>query len=97
MILSDNAGQGSAYHEPTLSRDGTRLAFTDASNPPRLWLRLMDQLEAHPILGAEAVTSSAFSPDGQWIAFLNGRTPVQLKKIPVTGGTSITLCDVPVP
>jgi serine/threonine-protein kinase len=86
---------GTTFLFPALSRDGTRLAYTDIRAPYSLWLRMMDQLEGHPIPGSEGASFPAFSPDGQWIAYVKAPGPYQLKKIPVTGGTSITLCDVP--
>ena len=33
-----------------------------------------------------------FSPNGQWIGFLAGG---KLKKIAVSGGSTVTLCDAP--
>ena len=64
----------------------------------RLNLRRLDQLVATPIRGTEgAVTSLVeaarnpfFSPDGQWIGFWqNGH----LKKVSVTGGSAVALCE----
>jgi serine/threonine-protein kinase len=81
-------------YSPALSRDGTRLVYVDGGRPSRLWLRMMDQLEGHPIPGAEGV-APVFSPDGQWVAYVKVPAPYQLKKILVTGGTAITLCDLP--
>jgi eukaryotic-like serine/threonine-protein kinase len=78
----------------TLSRDGTRLVYSELTGTvTRLSLRMMDQFGARPIPGADGGTLSAFSPDGQWIAYLAGLTDQKLRKIPVTGGTSITLAD----
>ncbi len=78
----------------TLSRDGTRLVYSVlAGSGAHLSLRMMDQFGARPIPGAEGGTLSAFSPDGQWIAYLEGLTDQKLKKMPVTGGSSITLAD----
>ena len=81
---------------PALSRDGTRLVYSQSdAGLPRLTLRMMDQLEGKPIPGAEYGLYAEFSPDGQWIVYLSFPPPFKLKKIPVTGGASITLCDVP--
>ncbi len=77
-----------------VSRDGSRLAYTVASgqSTTHLALRMLDQFEARPIPGADGGAWPVFSPDGQWIAYseLNGS---KIRKIPLTGGTSITLCD----
>ena len=81
--------------DPILSRDGTRLVYTEFSgNVAQIRLRMMDQLEANPIPGAESdVHADGFSPDGQWIIYRTSSTP-KLKKIPVTGGTSVSICDL---
>ncbi|MGO9261218.1 MAG: protein kinase domain-containing protein [Bryobacteraceae bacterium] len=79
-----------------LSRDGTRMAYTDhtpGQGVPLLMLRMMDQLEAKPIPGSEGGAGPSFSPDGQWLVYTFGPPPLKVKKIPVTGGTPITLCD----
>ena len=40
------------------------------------------------------VSSTAISPDGQWMGY--GTLPdMQLKKIAITGGAPVTLCDAP--
>jgi serine/threonine-protein kinase len=83
----------------TLSRDGTRLAYMDIfeNNNPRLMLRSLDQQDAKPLPGGEQGLLPIFSPDGQWLAFLQGANDFKLKKIPITGGTAITLCDAGTP
>ena len=80
-----------------LSRDGSRLAFMEIDNTPHLVLRMMDQLEAKPIPGGDAAIFPVFSPDGQWVAYLSGTNEFKLKKIPLTGGTAITLCEGGIP
>src|SRR5262249_49745195 len=42
--------------------------------------------------GTEGASSPFFSPDGQWLTFFAGG---KLKKISVTGGAAVTLCDAP--
>jgi Tol biopolymer transport system component len=77
------------FNFPALSRDGTRLVFFERTdNKGHLTLRMMDQAEGRPIPGGIG-NCPTFSPDGQWIAFLAG----SLKKIPVTGGTAMTLAE----
>lgn len=79
---------------PEMSRDGTRLVYSEYSGgSSHLALRMMDQLEARPIAGTENGSSPAFSPDGQWVAYVAGPAPLKLRKIPVAGGASIALCD----
>jgi serine/threonine-protein kinase len=78
-----------------LSPDGQTLAFIAAAGgggSTKLYLRRLDHLNATPLAGTEDALSPFFSPDGQWIAFFGGG---KLKKISVTGGAAITLCDAP--
>jgi len=77
-----------------LSPDGRMMAFrgrTSADERPRIFLRRLDQLEAVPLAGTDGVTFSFFSPDSSWLGFFADR---RLKKIPVTGGPPVTLCEV---
>ena len=60
---------------------------SDAALRPEL-----DQLQAAPLAGTEGAASPFFSPDGQWIAFFAGG---KLKKVSVTGGAAVKLCDAP--
>jgi serine/threonine-protein kinase len=74
-----------------LSPDGTTLAFVaQQANLSRLFVRKLDQLQAAALAGTEGAASPFFSPDGQWIAFFAGG---KLKKVAVTGGLVVTLCD----
>jgi Tol biopolymer transport system component len=79
-----------------LSPDGSLLAFvaqrTAGGRPQQLYLRPLDQLQASPLPGTENARNPFFSPDGQWLAFFAG---AKLKKVAVTGGAAVTLCDAP--
>jgi hypothetical protein len=57
-------------------------------------VRPADQLEAKPIAVLDNVYYAGlfFSPDGRWLGYV---TAGKLKKVPATGGASITLCDLP--
>ena len=75
-----------------ISPDGTRLAFvtTDGQGQRKLYVRSLDQLQANALSGTEGAANPFFSPDGEWIAFFSGN---QLKKVSVSGGATVTLCD----
>jgi len=80
-----------------VSPDGRLLAVVASRSqgePVQLYLRRLDQLAAAPLAGTERAASPFFSPDGQWIAFF---AQGKLKKIAVTGGAAVTLCDAPNP
>ncbi len=75
-------------HVVALSPDGTRLVYVANQ---QLYLRAMHELSAVSISGTEGSNPAEpiFSPDGQWVAFWSNE---ELKKVPVTGGTPVTLC-----
>src|SRR5712691_11500772 len=82
---------------PSSRQDGAVVAFVGqqgASGNSQLYLRRLTQLQATPLAGTDDADSPLFSPDGQWIAFFAGG---KLKKIAVTGGAAVTLCDAPSP
>jgi serine/threonine protein kinase/Tol biopolymer transport system component len=73
------------------SPDGSRLAYVATQGgTQQLYLRAMDSLEARPIPDTEGASNPFFSPDGQWVGFFAGG---KLKKVSISGGTAITLCD----
>ena len=76
-----------------LSPDGTRLVYGAriGSGNSQLYSRMVDQLDAVPIRGTEGAQSPFFSPDGQWIGFFS--QDLKIKKVPVGGGTTFTVCD----
>ncbi len=77
----------------TLSPDGRLLAFVASERTegrPLLHLRRLEQLDAAPLVGTEGARNPFFSPDGDWIAFF---ADGKLKKVSVSGGAAITLCD----
>jgi serine/threonine protein kinase len=75
------------------SPDGTSFVFRAVSDGvARLYLRSMDRAEASPIPGTEGAFNPFFSPDGEWLAFF---TTSELKKVPLAGGTPLTVAVVP--
>ncbi|MGH9400144.1 MAG: hypothetical protein ACRD00_07230, partial [Thermoanaerobaculia bacterium] len=57
-----------------------------------LYRRALEGARAEPIQGTEGGFSPFFSPDGQWLGFF---TVDELKKVPLSGGTAISLSRVP--
>jgi serine/threonine-protein kinase len=77
----------------SLSPDGRRLVFVGAGEEDNLlYMRSIDQPTAVALPGTERAQNPIFSPDGQWIAFKQGR---ELKKVSVMGGPPTRLCDAP--
>jgi Tol biopolymer transport system component len=75
-----------------ISPDGRYVAYsgTPSGGTRQLFLRPMDGSEAVPIPGTDNASALFFSPDSQWLGFTASN---KLKKVPVAGGTPITLCD----
>jgi len=86
------AGSGTAA---ILSPDGKLLAFVAqkaGGQSPQLYVRRLEQLQASPLAGTEGARNPFFSPDSQWLGFFAAG---KLKKVAVTGGAAVTLCDAP--
>ena len=98
VVLDDNTplARASLGGVQALSPDGARLALTlrGADGKVRLHTRLLNQSVVTPLTGTENAYSPFFSPDGQWIGFF---ADGKLKKIAVSGGSPVTLCDAPAP
>jgi len=71
-----------------ISPDGSKIAY---STDDGLWVRPLSELETRRIATADMPVHPTFSPDGQSIAFW---AEGALKRIPVTGGVPVTICDV---
>jgi serine/threonine-protein kinase len=54
-------------------------------------------VDVKPIPGTDNMFFPAISPDGQWVAGFVGSNDLKVKKIPLTGGTAITLADATAP
>ena len=73
-----------------ISPDGSRMVYA-ANN--QLYLRTMVALEASPIPGTDEIPAAPFfSPDGQWVGYF-AVPDGQFKKIAISGGAPVTLCD----
>jgi serine/threonine-protein kinase len=89
ILPEDQRLSGTAHLVLAISPDGTKIIYS-ANN--QIYLRKTDELEASPIHGTdEDIANPFFSPDSQWIGFWTTMDNT-LKKIPVTGGTPLTLC-----
>jgi serine/threonine-protein kinase len=82
---------GGATTNFAVSADGTRIAYVLESGGSRqLYVRSLDQTEGTALSGTEGAYGPFFSPDGEWVAFFANNT---LKKVSVSGGAPLTLCD----
>ena len=77
-----------------LSPDGQRMAFvaTTADGKSPLWIRSLDTLTPQELSGTDGALFPFWSPDNRFLGFFAGG---KLKKIDLTGGPPITLCNAP--
>ena len=80
------------------SPDGRYLAYaTDISGGGSLYLRTLERFESLQVAtgsSREWPHNAFFSPDSEWLGFF---TVAELKKVPVTGGSPITLAQTEMP
>jgi len=76
-----------------ISPDGKRIVYlAPTASGGLLYVRSLDELIATPIAGTEGARGNHFfSPDGESVAFFTNDR--KLKKVPLMGGTPITLLD----
>jgi Tol biopolymer transport system component len=88
-------GNGEVDAEVSISGDGNHIAYVE-SQGGQLWVRDIDEEQAHPVPGATGVYQAFWSPDTQFVGYTTGPNcrpggPSQpgcnLVRIPVQGGT----------
>ena len=77
---------------PQISPDGRLLAFVGLDASRRIWVRPLDALEARPLPGTEDGWGPFWSPDSRFLGFF---ALGKLRKVDLTGGPPVDLCDVP--
>jgi Tol biopolymer transport system component len=75
------------------SPDGTRVAFAAQlrESATRLYVRTLGDGRLTEYPGTEGAQYPFWSPDGRWVAFFS-RADGMLRKVPVEGGTPLTIC-----
>jgi Tol biopolymer transport system component/DNA-binding winged helix-turn-helix (wHTH) protein len=72
--------------------DGSAIAWVAMrGETTALYVRRLDQVSATLVSGTDDARSPFFSPDGRWLGFL---TSSRLRKVALSGGAPIDLCDV---
>ncbi len=90
ISLGDSVRMTTQLPAMALSPDGSLFVFRDDRQNGRLWIKRRGDLALTPLTGTERAQYPFFSPDGQWIGFT---ADSHLKKVPVSGGTSVTVAD----
>ena len=78
-----------------LSPDGTRIVYTTGGAARQLMIRSFNQLDSTMLASGQGVSEAPYQPffsaDGQWVGFATG---TELKRVPVSGGTALSIVDV---
>jgi serine/threonine protein kinase/Tol biopolymer transport system component len=95
VVLPANQRLGGLdFRSVSIAPNGALIAYVATrGGPTQLFLRQANSLDITAIPGTTNATDPFFSPDSQWIAFF---ADGQLKKVSVSGGAPIKLCDAPV-
>ena len=90
------AAEGGSGRRVAISPDGSRIVLvSEQDGVSRLFMRLANEVGFTEILGTENATSPTFSPDGQWLAFLVGRT--EIRRVASSGGPIFPVAQGGVP
>ena len=73
-----------------ISPNGSEVVYVGGPGQGQLFVRSINELDAHPLRGTDGAANPRFSPDGKWVAYVVGNT---LKKIPLAGGVPILIAD----
>ena len=84
---------GTSGSRLAISPDGTTVAIPlrDNNGKIQLYIRKIGSFELIPLPGTDGAGQPFFSPDGRWVGY---SAAGKLKKVPITGGVPITICDL---
>jgi len=90
ITTSDAAGLSvtGPGRDVVVTPDGSRIVYHTAG---QIFVRAVNQLDPTPLSDAGNTQGLFVSPDGQWVGFFEGTL---LKKVAITGGPPVTLCDI---
>jgi hypothetical protein len=87
--------QYDTFHTLAISPDGKTAAWADSeAGTWRIFVRRLDESEAHVLPGTENAQELFFSPDSKWLGFFAGG---KMKKIPLGGGAPVTIARAVMP
>jgi eukaryotic-like serine/threonine-protein kinase len=87
----NRSAAGAILYQFAVSPDGSKFAYRTTEG---LYLRSVEALDARLIAGTDKDSVGPFfSPDGQWLGYFS-QSDQKLRKVAISGGASIVLCDV---
>jgi len=85
-------GAAVVVSQAAIAPDGSSIVYSDSTaEGVRLMRKLRDAAVATPLAGTEGAVSPFFSPDGRWVGYIT--RDGKLRKMPITGGGSVTLAE----
>ena len=85
-------GARNFHASAAISPNGRHVAFTTAIDGGKLWVQDLNELQPRQVEGTEGADFPFWSPGSDFIGFFAGG---ELKKVPVTAGLVIRLCEAP--
>jgi dipeptidyl aminopeptidase/acylaminoacyl peptidase len=83
----------SGSRDLAISPDGSHLVYM-AGAQAQLMVRAIDRLDAQALPGLVSVYAPFLSPDGRWIGFFTTGAASEMKKVSITGGSPVALCQI---
>lgn len=109
QLIRSTIDRPSNIHDPellrqplALTKDGSSIVFAGQTEDGfQLFLRKLEELDPAPITSIKVGSvvlpgpgNFSLSPDGQWVAYLDGGDSATIKKVRLSGGQPITLCEI---
>ena len=95
LVLPGNAAPGGAPLSLAISRDGQRIVYV-GNGGTQIFVRPIETIEPVAIVTSGRIQSLTTSPDGKWVAFVEGagRGGSALKKVAITGGATVLIAEL---
>ncbi|HVL66741.1 MAG TPA: protein kinase [Vicinamibacterales bacterium] len=79
------------HSDVAISFDGRTIAYSvgTGAGTAATYLRRLDEVEARPLRGAQPAVGAFFSPDGEWVGFVDQTAQEQIRKVSVLGGPAL--------